>query len=341
MSSPQQQPSASSLLKQPAPSAVVGAVADNKVTAANKKNPQQAMAKAQAQWQPHSWWHFLLPQRLLPLTITVMVLMFFCRAVDLGLLLATGKQQSTIQQAQASEKAVEAGKEHDADAKTAEKKSDEKKPDEKADHKADEAHKTDANGKTVTGSQKAGAAPALPDTPPGMTALPRPISVTQGATGQKEYTTSEVELLQSLSAKRQELDKREGEMVQREALLKASEERMDRKIQELTNLRAEMEKLLQLRESQENTRTQSLVKIYETMKPKDAARIFDSLEMNILLSVLEKMKESKTAPIFAEMDAKKVQAITVEISQKRKLPAERQAAEAVGGASAATSQPAP
>ena len=41
--------------------------------------------------------------------------------------------------------------------------------------------------------------------------------------------------------------------------------------------------------------------IYESMKPKEAAQIFDKLEINVLLGVIERMKENKVAPILASM----------------------------------------
>ena len=48
---------------------------------------------------------------------------------------------------------------------------------------------------------------------------------------------------------------------------------------------------------------QSLVKIYETMKAKDAARILGQIEMDVLLSIMERIKERSSAPVLAQMDA--------------------------------------
>src|SRR3546814_17091245 len=62
---------------------------------------------------------------------------------------------------------------------------------------------------------------------------------------------------------------------------------------------------------------QSLVKIYESMKPKDAARIFEELDMEVLLEVVERMKERKTAPILAEMNPERAKTGTPELDQRR------------------------
>ena len=64
----------------------------------------------------------------------------------------------------------------------------------------------------------------------------------------------------------------------------------------------------------------SLVKIYEAMKPKDAARIFEQLDLVVLLDVIERMKERKTAPILANMDPERAKTITLELAQRRTLP---------------------
>ena len=56
------------------------------------------------------------------------------------------------------------------------------------------------------------------------------------------------------------------------------------------------------------------------MKPKDAARIFEQLDMVVLLDVIERMKERKSAPILAKMKPQRAKEITLELAQRRGLP---------------------
>ncbi len=63
--------------------------------------------------------------------------------------------------------------------------------------------------------------------------------------------------------------------------------------------------------------------IYESMKPDDAARIFEDLDMPVLLRVLGRMSERKSAPILAEMNAERAQAVTLELAERRELPLPR------------------
>lgn len=139
-----------------------------------------------------------------------------------------------------------------------------------------------------------------------------------------DMTDEEIALLQSLSQRREELEQRAREVDEREVLLKAAEQRIDQKIAELEQLQATIEDLLVKHDEQDDAQMQSLVKIYESMKPKDAARIFEELDMEVLLDVVERMKERKTAPILAQMNPERAKAVTLELAQRRDLPIPRE-----------------
>ncbi|MDF1793182.1 MAG: hypothetical protein P1U88_14795 [Thalassobaculaceae bacterium] len=131
---------------------------------------------------------------------------------------------------------------------------------------------------------------------------------------------SQIELLQSLADRRRELEERENTLVQREGLLAAAEHRIDQKIGELKGVKAEIEDLIRKYDKQEEDQLAGLVKIYETMKPKDAANIFNALDMEILLKVIERMKASKTAPVLAAMTAERAKEVTARIAERRTMP---------------------
>lgn len=135
-------------------------------------------------------------------------------------------------------------------------------------------------------------------------------------------TDKEINLLQALAERRRELDLRARQMEQREALLKAAERRIEEKVGGLKALQKSIQDLLLQQEDQTEGQYKSLVKIYESMKPKDAARIFEQMDMSVLLPVIERMKERKTAPILAKMNPAKANAITTQLAQRRKSPTE-------------------
>ena len=51
----------------------------------------------------------------------------------------------------------------------------------------------------------------------------------------------------------------------------------------MAELRGKIESLLETQSEQEQARIKSLVKIYEGMKPKEAARIFDTLDLDVFV----------------------------------------------------------
>jgi flagellar motility protein MotE (MotC chaperone) len=154
-------------------------------------------------------------------------------------------------------------------------------------------------------------------------------SATAPATGAKMQTKdplllspAEIEVLQQLSQRRAEIDQRASELNQQQVVLQAAEKRVDDKIAKLQQLQTSIQAAVDKQKADDDTRTQSMVKIYETMKPKDAAQILSQLDMPNLLQMLTHMKESKTAPILAAMDPAKAQAITTAmLVQKPDAPA--------------------
>lgn len=134
------------------------------------------------------------------------------------------------------------------------------------------------------------------------------------------YMGNQGELLNELVERRKTLDERENALNQREALVKAAEKQVEQKIAQLTQLRGDIEVLLGKQSEAEESRLNSLVKVYEGMKAKDAATIFNTLDMDILLQVVGRMSERKTSPILAEMDPQRARELTVLLVEQKKLP---------------------
>jgi flagellar motility protein MotE (MotC chaperone) len=151
-------------------------------------------------------------------------------------------------------------------------------------------------------------------------AKPRKIRKRKPRFDPRLVTDSELDILQKLSDRRAELDRRSRQLDTREKLLQATENRIESKIVDLKEIQNTISKLLKKHDKEKETKMRSVVKIYEKMKPKDAARIFEELEMPILLDVVERMREAKTAPIIAKMTPGKAKAVTSALAYRRALP---------------------
>jgi flagellar motility protein MotE (MotC chaperone) len=135
-----------------------------------------------------------------------------------------------------------------------------------------------------------------------------------------DYTDEEVDVLQQLAKRREELDLRARQLDEREALIQAAEQRMEQKMAELKALQATVEDLLKARSEEEEAELKSLVKMYENMKPKAAAKVFEEMDMDVLLDVVDRMNERKVAPILALVTPTRAKEITFELAQRRQLP---------------------
>lgn len=133
-------------------------------------------------------------------------------------------------------------------------------------------------------------------------------------------TDSELDVLQKLADRRVELDRRSRGLDTRAKLLRATENRIEAKISDLKQIQDTIKNLLVKHDKEKEQKMRSVVKIYEKMKPKDAARIFEEMEMPILLDVIERMREAKTAPILANMTPRKAKGVTTALTQRRALP---------------------
>lgn len=135
-----------------------------------------------------------------------------------------------------------------------------------------------------------------------------------------EMSPAEMKLLEQLSQRRSQLDARTKEIDTREELIKITEKRVDQKIKEMDKLRLQLQTMVDQLGQSQNAQIENLVKIYETMKPEEAARIFETLEMPVLLGVIQRMKPKSTAPIMAKMAPEKAKELTVALTKQDQLP---------------------
>jgi len=135
-----------------------------------------------------------------------------------------------------------------------------------------------------------------------------------------DMSPSEMELVKQLAGRREELDKRSRELDMYEARLSVAEKRVDQKMKEMETLRAQLQAMVNQLNAAQQAQIENLVKIYETMKPKEAARIFETLELPVLLGVVQKMKPQRTAAVMAEMAPEKAKEITVALTRQDQLP---------------------
>jgi flagellar motility protein MotE (MotC chaperone) len=133
-------------------------------------------------------------------------------------------------------------------------------------------------------------------------------------------SASSVEVTNSLSKRRRELDAREAQLSTQANMIAAAEARVDAKINQLKQLQAQINTLVGQRDEAQKTQIANLTKAYSTMKAKDAARIFDNLPDSVLVPVAHELKSDVLAQILANMNAENAKSLTVKLADRLTLP---------------------
>ncbi len=135
-------------------------------------------------------------------------------------------------------------------------------------------------------------------------------------TGQRPLSASERALLERLSERRDELEQRMRELELREKLLETVEKKVEGKAGELKQSEEKLAEENQKKNPMEAQGLKNLVVMYESMKPKDAARVFDRLSIDVLLPVVQRMNPRKMAEVLAAMSPEAAEKLTVAIASR-------------------------
>lgn len=132
---------------------------------------------------------------------------------------------------------------------------------------------------------------------------------------------SEIEILQKLAERRRQLDEMERQLQMREDLLHAAEGRIAKRIDEMKGMEAKLGEAVKAKDEGNSQQISDLVKMYESMKAKDAARVFDKLDISLLAEIARQMNPKKLGDVVAKMAPDQAEKLTVELSNRRRMEA--------------------
>jgi flagellar motility protein MotE (MotC chaperone) len=154
--------------------------------------------------------------------------------------------------------------------------------------------------------------PAIQQSPESKAAAGTVIAMDQA----RPVSAGERALLERLQERRHELDARARELDLRESMLKAAEKKLE--IQSVAEKAGEPKggPMAQRKEDADSARFKGVVTMYETMKPKDAAKIFDRLDIRVLIEVASQIKPQRMSEIMAQMSPEAAERLTVELAAR-------------------------
>jgi flagellar motility protein MotE (MotC chaperone) len=168
----------------------------------------------------------------------------------------------------------------------------------------------------VTGSVGASPEPAKDAPAPKPTTPPKGPGGTVVQLDPANISPSERALLERLSERRKELEKRKSEMEMRDTLLKAAEKKLEERLGELKQAEERIVAATQQKEEAELHRLKNLVTMFESMKAKDAAKIFDGLDLKLATEVAKLIQPRRMSDILAQMSPEAAQRLTVELASR-------------------------
>jgi flagellar motility protein MotE (MotC chaperone) len=151
------------------------------------------------------------------------------------------------------------------------------------------------------------AAPEVAPIPDGKVVYPDP---------NPAVSASERAVLERLQSRRQEIETRAREIDIRENLMKSAEKRIEGRIEEMKATEARISVSAQQKSEAEAARFKGLVTMYEAMKPKDAAKVFDRLELSVLFEIASQIAPRKMSDIMGQMQPEAAERLTVEMARR-------------------------
>ncbi|MCU0881255.1 MAG: hypothetical protein MUF14_01145 [Hyphomonadaceae bacterium] len=123
-------------------------------------------------------------------------------------------------------------------------------------------------------------------------------------------SAAEFRLLQALQERRQHLDQRERDVITREGVMTATDQRIQERMAALREVEAGLKTLLGQVDEVEEQRLAGLVEVYEKMKAKDAAAVMEGLDDGTLRSIAQRMKPQLLAAVMAKMTPQRARQLT-------------------------------
>ena len=145
---------------------------------------------------------------------------------------------------------------------------------------------------------------------------PKPNGVVVFPEQTQQVSASERAILERLQARRQELEARAREIEIRESLLKAAEKRIESRVEEAKATEAKISAASGQKAEADAARFKGIVTMYESMKPKDAAKVFDRLEMSVLYEIASQIAPRKMSDILGLMQPEAAERLTVELARR-------------------------
>lgn len=133
------------------------------------------------------------------------------------------------------------------------------------------------------------------------------------AAEKKENTNlsaEDLDHLTKLNDRKKELDAREEELGRQEVELQTQKTELNKRLKELDEMRGKISSMLEERVKVDDQKIDTLVQMYSNMKPPQAAKVFETMDEDLVVDILGRMKKKNAADIMNLLKPEKAQIIS-------------------------------
>ncbi len=124
------------------------------------------------------------------------------------------------------------------------------------------------------------------------------------------------ELLAAIREREVQLERENERLAERRQTLNVAEAKLAEQLAAFEEARAGLEETLAIADGAAERDIARMTAVYEHMKPEDAARIFDHMELSFASGLLVRMKPESAAQVLTGMEADRAYAITLMIASR-------------------------
>lgn len=130
----------------------------------------------------------------------------------------------------------------------------------------------------------------------------------------KPLSADEVDHLRKLNDRKAELDAKEEELNRMEQELQTQKAALEKRMTELEDTRRKISSVLDDRVKADDQKIESLVQLYTNMRPPQAAKVFETLDEDLTVEVLSRMKKKNAADIMNLLKPEKAQVVSEKLA---------------------------
>jgi flagellar motility protein MotE (MotC chaperone) len=134
-------------------------------------------------------------------------------------------------------------------------------------------------------------------------------------------SSDEIDHLTKLNDRKKELDAREEELNRQEVELQAQKVELDKRLKELEDMRGKISNMLETRVKADDQKVDTLVQMYTNMKAPQAAKVFETMDEDLVVEILGRMKKKNAADIMNLLKPEKAQIISEKYAGYKRTPA--------------------